>query len=134
MLFIRAFEPQMIGIGPFLPHKDTPFAAQKPGSFELTLFLLSLCRIMLPDVLLPATTALGTIRPGGREQGILAGANVIMPNLSPQRVRKNYMLYDNKLSSPDPTSVILSRLRDSLSGIGYEITVGRGDYHKETRL
>lgn len=134
MLFIRAFEPQMIGIGPFLPHKDTPFAAQNPGSFELTLFLLSLCRIMLPDVLLPATTALGTIRPGGREQGILAGANVIMPNLSPQRVRKNYMLYDNKLSSPDPTSVILGRLRDSLSGIGYKITVGRGDYHKETRL
>lgn len=89
MEFMCGFKPEMIGIGPFLPHKDTPFRSCPQGSYELTLFLLSICRIMLPDVLLPATTALGTINPKGREQGVLSGANVIMPNLSPVAVRKN---------------------------------------------
>ena len=88
-----------VGIGPFIPHHDTPFAAQKAGTLELTLFLLGLIRLMLPKVLLPATTALGTIAPNGRELGILSGANVVMPNLSPKQVRGDYLLYDNKIST-----------------------------------
>ena len=96
MLFIKELKPHMIGIGPFLPHKDTPFGKEPQGSYELTLFLLSLLRIMEKNVLLPATTALGTIHPEGREAGILAGANVVMPNLSPVSVREKYSLYDNK--------------------------------------
>ena len=97
MLFLKEFNPQMVGIGPFIPHHGTPFAGKPAGTLELTLFLLGLIRLMLPRVLLPSTTALGTIAPDGREQGILAGANVIMPNLSPPDVRESYALYDNKL-------------------------------------
>ena len=88
MLFLKELNPQMVGIGPFIPHHDTPFADQKAGSADLTLFLLGLIRLLLPKVLLPATTALGTIDSDGREKGILAGANVIMPNLSPPQVRE----------------------------------------------
>ncbi|MDF2952597.1 MAG: hypothetical protein K0S18_2180, partial [Anaerocolumna sp.] len=101
LLYIKKLSPAMVGIGPFLPHHDTPFANQKKGSYELTLFLLSIIRLMIPNVLLPATTALGTIHPLGREQGILSGANVVMPNLSPVAVRKNYELYDNKICTGD---------------------------------
>ena len=96
MLFLKELNPQMVGIGPFIPHHDTPFSGKPAGTLELTLFLLGLIRLMLPRVLLPATTALGTIAPDGREQGILAGANVVMPNLSPPQVREKYLLYDNK--------------------------------------
>jgi biotin synthase len=96
MLFMQDFKPEMIGLGPFLPHSDTPFRDQPKGSYEMTLFMISLCRLMLPNALIPATTALGTIKPNGREQGILAGANVIMPNLSPVNVRDKYTLYDDK--------------------------------------
>ena len=101
MLFLKELNPQMVGIGPFIPHHDTPFADQKAGSADLTLFLLGLIRLLLPKVLLPATTALGTIDSDGREKGILAGANVIMPNLSPPQVRENYLLYDSKLCTGD---------------------------------
>ena len=123
MLFLAEFQPEMIGIGPFLPHKDTPFRDRPKGSYELTLFLLSLCRLMLPRVLLPATTALGTIRPDGREQGILSGANVIMPNLSPEAVRKKYMLYDGK-----ETGETVASVRARMESIGYEIEITRGDF------
>lgn len=123
MLFLAEFQPEMIGIGPFLPHKDTPFRDKPKGSYELTLFLLSLCRLMLPRVLLPATTALGTIRPDGREQGILSGANVIMPNLSPEAVRKKYMLYDGK-----ETGETVASVRARMERIGYEIEITRGDF------
>lgn len=129
MVFLQEFQPHMIGIGPFLPHKDTPFRDEPKGSYELTLFLLSLCRIMLPKVLLPATTALGTIRPNGREQGVLAGANVIMPNLSPLAVRKKYMLYDNKICTGDETSQCRSCLETRMKSIGYEIEITRGDHY-----
>lgn len=129
MLFFEDFRPHMIGIGPFLPHKDTPFANEAKGGYELTLFLLSLCRIMLPSVLLPATTALGTIHPLGREQGVLAGANVIMPNLSPTAVRKKYMLYDNKICTGDESAQCRGCLERRMAGIGYEIEISRGDYH-----
>ena len=128
MLFIKDFEPHMVGVGPFLPHKDTPFKDMAAGSFEKTLFVLSLIRIMLPRVLLPSTTALGTINPFGREEGIKAGANVVMPNLSPTAVRKKYMLYDNKICTGDESAQCVRCLSERLKSIGYEIEVSRGDY------
>jgi len=128
MEFITAFHPAMIGIGPFIPHCDTPFKDKPEGSVDLTLFLLSLCRILLPDVLLPATTALGTLDPAGREKGVLAGANVIMPNLSPEQVRAKYMLYNNKNAVDVDTHITRSDLQARLQRIGYSIKVGRGDY------
>ncbi len=128
MVFLGSFEPHMIGIGPFLPHKDTPFRDFPKGSCELTLFILSLCRIMLPSVLLPATTALGTIRPDGREQGVLAGANVIMPNLSPAAVRKKYMLYDGKICTEDSSDECRFCIQGRMKRIGYEIEISRGDH------
>lgn len=128
MEFLGEFKPQMVGTGPFLPHKDTPFRVCPKGSYELTLFVLSLVRIMLPNVLLPATTALGTIRPNGREQGVLHGANVIMPNLSPTAVRKKYMLYDNKICTEDSTSECRFCLQRRMESIGYNIEISRGDF------
>ena len=127
LLFLQEFRPHMVGIGPFLPHHETPFAAEPPGSTAQTLFLLSCIRLMLPQALLPATTALGTAAADGRERGILAGANVVMPNLSPAAVREQYMLYDNKLSSGGESAQGLDRLRSRLGAIGYEIDPGRGD-------
>ncbi len=132
MVFMQEFRPQMVGIGPFLPHKDTPFRGEKPGSVELTLFVLALCRLMLPGVLLPATTALGTAEADGRVRGVLAGCNVIMPNLSPASVRKKYMLYDNKAGSDLTAEEGIALLRRQMEAIGYEVVIGRGDYQEET--
>ena len=101
MLLIQNFVPHMVGIGPFIPQQDTPFKNYASGTLTDTLFFLSLIRLTLPKVLLPATTALGTIDPLGREKGILAGANVLMPNLSPKDVRDKYLLYDNKICTGD---------------------------------
>ena len=117
----------MVGIGPFLTQRDTPFKDFPNGSGELTLFLLSLIRLLLPKVLLPATTALGTLVPAGREQGILHGANVVMPNLSPEDARQKYTLYDNKLHSGAEAAESLGLLRQSLEKIGYVIPTERGD-------
>lgn len=128
MEFIKELDPQMVGIGPFIPQHDTPFKNEKAGSFEQTLWLLGLLRLLLPHVLLPATTALGTIHPKGREMGILAGANVIMPNLSPPDVRKKYLLYDNKICTGDEAAESLNNLRESMKTIGYRVVVDRGDY------
>lgn len=133
LLFIHELQPQMVGIGPFLPHKDTPFGKESAGSFELTLFLLSLVRIMQKNVLLPSTTALGTIHPQGREMGILSGANVVMPNLSPISVRKKYMLYDGKISSDSESAQGLAELKERLNKIGYEIAISRGDFKDITK-
>lgn len=130
LLFIREFEPDMVGIGPFIPHHATPFKDEKRGSLELTLYLLAIVRLMLPNVLLPATTALGSIDPQGREKGILAGANVCMPNLSPENVRKNYSLYDNKLSTGAEAAQSKGDLTLRMEAIGYRIVTDRGD-HKE---
>lgn len=127
LLFIRRLNPQMVGIGPFIPHKDTPFADRDPGTLELTLFLLGLLRLLLPKVLLPATTALGTIHPRGRELGILAGANVVMPNLSPSQARKNYTLYNNKSDVANGADKDLLTLRKSMQEIGFPIVTARGD-------
>lgn len=128
LLFIKNFNPQMIGIGPFIPHKDTPFHDKTAGTLEQTLRLIAILRLLLPKALIPATTALGTIAPNGREQGILAGANVVMPNLSPVDVRKKYSLYDNKLCTGDEAAECISGLKTSLEQIGYEIVIDRGDY------
>ena len=127
LLFIHELKPHMVGIGPFIPHHQTPFAEQQPGTMELTLFLLGVIRLMLPGVLLPATTALGTIHPTGREQGILAGANVVMPNLSPTSVRRKYMLYDNKICTGDEAADCRMCLTRRVESIGYRLTVSRGD-------
>ncbi len=125
--YIAALQPEMVGIGPFLPHHDTPFAASQAGSADTTLRLLSIVRLMLPQVLLPATTALGTLIPDGLEQGILAGANVIMPNLTPCAVRGNYLLYDGKDTAARDTIDLLEERRARFAAIGYEIVHHRGD-------
>lgn len=125
--FIEEFRPAMCGIGPYLTHSETPFKDMPSGSFELTLYLLSIIRLIDPSLLLPATTALGTIREGGREMGILAGANVVMPNLSPLSVRKKYMLYNNKICTGDEAAESVKSLANSMKAIGYEVAINRGD-------
>lgn len=127
MKFMEEFQPEMIGVGPFLPHKDTPFKNEKKGSVELTLYILALCRIMLPKVLLPSTTALGTAESDGRKQGVLAGCNVIMPNLSPLSVRKKYMLYNDKAGTDVSAAEGIELLKRQMQEIGYEVVIGRGD-------
>lgn len=125
--FVEEFRPEMCGIGPFIPHKDTPFRDNAAGTVELTCYLLSIIRLIRPNILLPATTALGSIDPNGREKGILSGANVVMPNLSPADVRRKYMLYNNKLSSGAEAAQNLQDLKDRMQAIGCEVVVDRGD-------
>lgn len=127
LLFIKNLTPHMIGIGPFIPHKDTPFADKTAGTLELTLFLIGIIRLMLPNALIPATTALGTIHPKGRELGILSGANVVMPNLSPTDVREKYLLYDNKICTGDEAAECRICLQNRIESIGYKLVVSRGD-------
>lgn len=129
--FIEQFKPDMCGIGPFIPHKDTPFGMHAGGSVELTCLLISCIRLIHPSVLLPATTALGTLHPQGRELGILAGANVVMPNLSPASVRKKYMLYDNKLSDGAESAQAKNTLEKQMKAIGCRLIVGKGDIIKQ---
>ena len=128
--FIEEFKPDMCGIGPFVPHKDTIFKSHRHGSAELTCYLLSVIRLIHPNVLLPATTALGTIDPIGREKGILAGANVVMPNLSPEQVRKKYDLYDNKVSSGAESAMQRKNLENRMEKIGFRVVTARGDVIK----
>ncbi len=127
LLFIKEFQPHMVGIGPFIAQHDTPFGNQPSGSLEQTLFVLGLIRLTLPYVLLPSTTALGTIHPLGREKGILAGANVVMPNLSPVSVRKKYLLYDNKICTGDEAVECRYCMQNRMKSIGYEVKTDRGD-------
>ncbi|MFW5630947.1 MAG: [FeFe] hydrogenase H-cluster radical SAM maturase HydE [Acetivibrio ethanolgignens] len=125
--FLKEVEPQMVGIGPFIPHHDTRFAGEKAGSVEMTLFLLSIIRILLPKVLLPATTALGTLDPRGREKGLCAGANVVMPNLSPVKNRKLYDLYDNKICTGEEAAECRGCLSRRVESVGYQLVCERGD-------
>lgn len=125
--FIKEFRPHMVGIGPFIAHHETPFRDEPNGTVEMTLYLLSIIRLLLPEVLLPATTALGTLAHNGREQGILHGANVIMPNLSPVRVRKQYELYDNKICTGDESAQCRACLERRVLGVGYQVVSARGD-------
>lgn len=126
--FIQNFQPQMVGIGPFIPHQDTIYKNEAPGSAALTLRLLAILRLMLPHVLLPATTALGTVMGDGRRQGMLYGCNVVMPNLSPSDVRKKYALYDNKISAGEEAAESVALLKKSMAAIGYQVVTDRGDW------
>lgn len=126
--FIRKLQPAMVGIGPFIPQKDTPFGEMQAGTMDRTLRLLSIIRLLHPSVLLPATTALGTIHPKGRELGILAGANVVMPNLSPVAVREKYKLYDNKICTGDEAAECRFCMEKRMESIGYQVMIDRGDF------
>lgn len=127
LAFMRELRPHMVGIGPFIPHKDTRFRDEKQGTLEDTLHLLAILRLMLPHALIPTTTALGTIHPLGREKGILAGANVVMPNLSPTSVRKKYLLYDGKICTGDEAAECRHCMERRMEYIGYQVAVSRGD-------
>ena len=132
LYFIQEFRPDMCGIGPFIPQHTTVFAKEKAGTLEDTLFLLSLLRLIHPNMLIPATTALGTIDKRGRELGILSGANVLMPNLSPTAVRKKYLLYDNKICTGDESAQCRACLSRRMESIGAHLLVDRGDVKKIT--
>lgn len=127
LIFLSELKPHMVGIGPFVSHHDTPFRDRTNGDTELTLFLLGILRLMMPKLLLPATTALGTVSSDGRERGVLAGANVVMPNLSPRDVRKKYLLYDSKVSDGAESAQSRGELAKKMASIGYELSDGRGD-------
>ncbi len=129
--FIEEFKPQMCGIGPFIPHRETPFASENAGSVELTYYLLSIIRLISPSILLPSTTALGTADPEGREKGILSGANVVMPNLSPADVKGKYELYNNKLTGGAEAAANKAELERRMASIGCRIVTDRGDFIKE---
>lgn len=134
MVFITKLQPQMLGLGPFIPHSQTPFRHFAAGNTQLTTFILSLCRILKPDVLLPATTALGTVESNGRQQGVLAGCNVVMPNLSPLAVRKQYLLYDNKAGVNENAASGIQNLTDQMAQIHYTVLKGRGDFQPDSAL
>ncbi len=127
MRFLQEFRPEMVGIGPFIPHHDTPFSGYPAGSLERTLIMVALTRLTLPKALIPATTALGTIHPQGREMGLKAGANVVMPNLSPANVRGQYSLYDNKACTGQEAAEGLTALKESVAQAGYRVVESRGD-------
>lgn len=126
--FLQSFQPHMVGIGPFIPHRDTPFRDCPPGTAQMTLRLLAIIRLMLPHVLLPATTALGTVQSDGRQRGMGYGANVVMPNLSPLSVRKKYALYDNKISTGEEAAESVALLKQSMAAAGYRVVTALGDW------
>lgn len=128
LAFIEEFKPEMVGIGPFIPAAGTPFEGERAGSVEITLRLLAMIRVMHPHVLLPATSALGTMHPQGRERAIAAGANVVMPNLSPQDTRALYSIYNNKLSTGSEAAESAADIRLRMAAIGMEVPMDRGDY------
>jgi biotin synthase len=128
LYFMKELNPHMVGIGPFIPHNETSFSNKQAGTLEKTLRILAIIRLMLPSVLLPSTTALGTIHTCGRQEGILAGANVVMPNLSPLDVRKKYMLYNDKICTGDEAAEGYYSLKKQMEDIGYNLAVSRGDY------
>jgi biotin synthase len=128
LLFLKELEPEMVGIGPFIPQKDTPFAKETAGSIELTITLIAMIRLMLPNALIPATTAVGTLDPIGREKAIKAGANVVMPNLSPLNVRNKYLLYDNKICTGDEAAECRNCIERRINSAGFEINTTRGDH------
>ena len=132
--FVEEFQPAMCGIGPFIPHHATPFGGEPAGTVEQTCFLLSLLRLIRPNLLLPATTALGTVDPRGREKGVLAGANVVMPNLSPVSVRKKYELYNNKICTGEESAQCRDCLNARMRSIGFEIVTDRGDVKENGHL
>ncbi len=129
--FLQKLEPDMIGIGPYISHGETPFAGCENGTLFQTLRLVSILRLMFPYALIPATTALGTIHPRGRELGLQAGANVVMPNLSPMRVRKLYDLYENKISTGEEAAESVNLLKKRVESAGYRVVEARGDVRRD---
>lgn len=129
LLFLKELDPEMVGIGPFIPHQDTPFAKEKSGTLEATIAVLAITRLLLPKALIPATTALGTIDQLGREKGFNAGANVVMPNLSPISVRKDYSLYDNKICTDDEAAECRECISGRIKRTGFTPDLSRGDYY-----
>ena len=127
LLFLKELQPHMVGIGPFIPHKDTAFSMEEQGSLEITTLMIALIRLLLPKALIPATTALGTIHPLGRENGLKAGANVVMPNLSPTSVRDKYLLYDNKICTGDEAAECRQCIERRIQSAGFEVDLSRGD-------
>lgn len=128
LTFLKQLEPHMVGLGPFIPHRDTPLSSARAGTVEITCIMLSLVRLLLPQVLLPATTALGSLHPQGWEKGFLAGANVVMLNLSPPEVRQKYNLYNGKTVIPDEAAVHLAEVRSRITKAGFETDPGKGDH------
>ena len=128
LLFLKELQPHMVGIGPFISHADTPFKAYPDGGLDMTLRMVALTRLLLPNALIPATTAVGTLSGSGREQALLAGANVVMPNLSPLAVRKKYALYDGKICTGDEAAECIKCLRRRITGAGYKMSMARGDF------
>jgi biotin synthase len=127
ILFLKDLNPHMVGIGPFISHIDTPLANKENGTLEKTVIMLALTRLFLPYVLLPATTALGSIDTFGREKGLKAGANVVMPNLSPTDVRKKYALYDGKICTGDEAAECRKCIEGRINKAGFSIDMSRGD-------
>lgn len=127
LLFLKELQPHMVGIGPFIPHKDTDFSKEAQGSLEMTILMIAMIRLLLPKALIPATTALGTIDPLGREHGLKAGANVVMPNLSPTGVRDKYLLYDNKICTGDEAAECRQCIERRIQSAGFEVDLSRGD-------
>lgn len=125
--FLKELQPHMVGIGPFIPHKDTPFKNFEAGTLDLTETLLAMIRLILPDVLLPATTSLGSLHPTGRERGLKAGANVVMPNLSPTEVREKYALYDGKICTGDEAAHCRRCIEGRINSAGYQVDMSVGD-------
>ncbi len=135
ILFLKELEPEMVGIGPFIPHRDTIYRYEKGGTLRDTITMIALTRLFLPYSLLPATTALGTIHPLGREQGIKAGANVVMPNLSPTKVREKYSIYDGKICTGDEAAECRSCIENRIVSSGFSVDMSRGDNIKwRTRI
>lgn len=132
IVFLEELQPEMIGMGPFIPAAHTPFAGQPAGSVERTLLLVALMRLRFPDALIPATTALATLGQRGRTDAILAGANVVMPNLSPEHVKGKYSIYDGKACRGNESAEGVMQLQRELETIGYHIAYGRGDYKPDT--
>lgn len=127
LTYIKQLNPEMCGIGPFIPHKDTPLKDEKQGSLEVTLVMLAITRLLLPAALLPATTALGSIDKGGRERGLKVGANVVMPNLSPTEVREKYSLYNGKICTGDEAAECRQCIEQRIKSAGFKLKVCRGD-------
>jgi len=128
LVYLKELQPHMVGIGPFIAQSDTPLAKESGGSLEMTCILLSIVRLLLPKVLLPATTALGSLDPKGRERGLKAGGNVVMPNLSPTNVRDKYLLYDGKICTGDEAAHCRGCIEGRINSAGFEVDMGRGDH------
>ncbi len=128
LLFLKKLNPEMVGIGPFIHHNDTPFSSYPDGTVKKTILMVSLTRLLLPKALLPSTTALASLDPDGRKIALLSGANVVMPNLTPLSERKNYLLYQNKIAVGEETAECFQKLKEEIESIGLSIDLSRGDY------